>query len=120
MGNIKALYRCLPVHIKTLLIISNGWLVGGAIPNLLTSGISKLNDFDIIVPDGGDFQNGLLYLHPHIKNLTVNTYGGLKITLDDDTLIDIWVEELSHFISVAKNCEYVFNLKSQTLLKNEK
>lgn len=104
-------YLGLPSRIRTILILSEGWLVGKAIEQILDGSAPK--DYDIIVPDRQKFHNTINHLLAY-SSPKFNSWGGLKF---DD--VDIWNEELDHFI---KNCSYkswVYNLSKSVLLKNE-
>ncbi len=109
----KEIYNNLPQKIKTLLLISEGWLVGSAPEKLLNSEIPK--DYDIIVPSRELFQLTCCLFKN--EKIDINTFGGIKIQIND-LLIDIWCEELGHFIMTSTGCNYAFNLKRSKLFKN--
>jgi hypothetical protein len=110
--NKKTIYQNLPSPVKTLLIQSQGWLVGSA-PYKLMSG-EQPKDYDIVVPNRELFQTTLMTL-PDV-DLKLNTFGGMKIV--SDITIDIWCEELDHFLSYASPFAYAYNLKRQILISN--
>lgn len=117
---IKTFYRSLPSFVKSLLVTSEGWIVGKSITQIFNN--ETVNDFDIIVPDRECFQKVVLQLAGYDDcTIQVNSYGGIKATFayddSDDSIIDIWCEELSHFLMNANNIDYIFNYKKQLLLK---
>jgi hypothetical protein len=109
-------YKKLPTIINTTLISSHGWLVGSSIDKILSG--DKVRDYDIIVPDAQLYQQTVLFLQELVGEPKINTCGGLKFTLPD-LEIDIWPEELSHFLLNTTSVKYVFNFKKQLLLKVE-
>lgn len=111
----KTFYKQLPIEIRSLLLISEGWLVGSSINALIEN--KPVNDYDIVVPNRELFQNALLYLKT-LGEITVTTFGGNKVTTDK-LVIDIWCEELGHFLQSSLNQTYIFNLRSQLLLKSQ-
>lgn len=115
---IGRLYRKLPEAIKSVLLTSEGWLVGGSIESLIND--KAANDYDIIVPDRELFQTVTKQLTSLTgTGVSINSFGGLKITLENGLKIDIWCEELDHFLKNAKKFTYLFNFKKNILLKNE-
>lgn len=106
------LYKNLPIEIKRILLISEGWLVGSAPEKLLNDEVPR--DYDIVVPSAELFQlTCTLFAEYEVK---INTFGGLKIKMGEIE-VDVWVEELGHFIISALKCGYIYNLKSAKLLK---
>lgn len=110
--NTKEVYRALPEAIKSVLILSDGWLVGGAITDILDG--KKPTDYDIVVPPD-NYQIATLYLAPF--PFKFNSFGGLKFSGPDYEL-DIWPEEIGHFINTAHKFTYAFNLKNAKFIKN--
>jgi hypothetical protein len=108
-------YHKLPDLIKSVLLVSEGWLVGSAIGNLIEDKIPK--DYDIIVPDRERFQTVCKQLSS-LGTINFNSYGGIKYE-DDKLIIDIWCEELDHFLKNAGLVTYVFNYKKCIVLKKE-
>lgn len=106
------IYKNIPVEVKDILITTEGWLVGNSPQNLIEGTIPK--DYDIIVPSREKFQNSMLMLHGF--DYGFNTYGGLKFQLDE-IKIDIWCEELSHFLLNANKVGFIYNMKRNILLK---
>lgn len=111
----KTFYKLLPAEVKTILIISEGWLVGSSIKSLLEG--STVNDYDIVIPNRENFQNGLLYLKG-LGMIEITTFGAMRLKTCNIT-IDIWCEELGHFLQNSLEYTYIFNLTKQILLKKE-
>ena len=113
----STIYQNLPYFIKSILLISEGWLVGGAPKNLLEG--TKPRNWDIIVPSRELFQmvNTALASYEDMQS-KVNSFGGIKYW-DGEVSIDVWCEELDHFLKTANKKDYVYNLKRQLLLKVE-
>ena len=104
------------IFIKPALLISEGWLIGNSVKNILED--KNPTDFDIIVPSRENFQKVVSYLNS-IKNPIINSNGGLKYILEYKTVtlvIDIWCEELSHFLLNSNNINYIYNLKRNLLI----
>lgn len=114
MINIKKVYINLPEEIKNILLLSEGWLVGGSLRDILINEIHP-KDYDILVPSRELFQLTCSTLRNY--PVKFNTFGGLKVQLPCGEL-DIWVEELDHFIITANVFEYAYNLKRSKLIKN--
>lgn len=108
------IYKNLPEVIKTVLLSSEGWLVGKSIEQLLTK---EVKDYDIIVPNR-ELYYKTINLLKSFYNYDFNNYGGVKFK-DSDLQIDIWCEELDHFLLSANYVNYIFNFKKQILLKND-
>ncbi len=111
MNREQKVYENLDPKIKSVLNLTNGWLVGNAVFDILTD--RKPDDYDIVV-NSPEF-------HTIIKSLTVtykftiNNYGGFKFYIDDFVL-DVWTEDLSHFLLAALNFNYAYNFKSRLLI----
>lgn len=114
MTNIKRVYSKLPEEIKNVLFISEGWLVGGSIRDILIHEAHP-KDYDILVPSRELFQVVCSTLKQY--PIKINTFGGLKVQLPYAEL-DIWIEELSHFITTATVFDYAYNLRRNKLIKN--
>lgn len=110
----KVFYKLLPTEIKTILIISEGWLVGSSIQSLLDG--KAVSDYDIVIPNRENFQNALLYLKG-LGKVEITTFGGMK-SKTDKMIIDIWCEELGHFLQNSLSQTYIFNLTKQMLFKS--
>lgn len=108
-------YTDLDKQIKGILLITEGWLVGNAVNHIINN--EEVNDYDIIVPSRELFQKYVL-LASSSYPLTINNYGGVKILIDNDIKIDIWCEELSHFIGSSNRLTYLYNHKRNILLEN--
>lgn len=114
MDDRTIIYTKIPKKIKTLLINGEGWLVGGSCNSILNGNIPK--DYDIIIPDRELYHRLLIFLGNEEYTMTLNTFGGCKVTIDDIE-VDLWCEELSHFLLNANKVNYIFNLKKVMLLK---
>lgn len=113
-SNKAAIYYRLPKPIKALLLISEGWLVGSAPQKLINAEEPK--DFDILVESKELYQIACASANEWM--VSVNTFGGLKLSLNGYS-VDIWCEDLGHFLGLASKFDYVFNLKRSKLIKNE-
>lgn len=110
------LYNQLPQVIKSLLIASEGWLVGSSIVTTIL-GKESPKDYDIIVSSRELFQIGCKILALLEFSVSVNTFGGIKFKKDNIS-IDIWCEELSHYLRNRNTSKGpVYNLKSQILIE---
>lgn len=111
------IYKNMPVIIRQLLIITEGWLVGSSVENL-QHGLHQ-GDFDVIVEDRELFMRGVQYLTAHRWKVISNTYGGLKFYDEAGPSLDIWSESLHHFLlNRSKNKDMsLFNLKKMVLIK---
>jgi len=110
----KNFYRKLPELIKSILITSEGWLVGTSISQILES--KNVTDYDIIVPDRELFQIVTKQLSVDF-DCEINSYGGLKFIGEDGTVVDIWCEELGHFLMTANSIKYIYNHKRQIIIE---
>jgi hypothetical protein len=117
MANNNKIYRGLPKVISSILITSKGWLVGSSIRQILNGETPR--DFDIIVSNGDDFQNTVMFLRDMATSYKINTCGGLKFDLNG-LEVDIWVEDLEHFMRSASSFDYIYSFRQQLLLKLEK
>ena len=111
----KEFYRLLPPAIQSILLTSEGWLVGGAVDTILKGEVPE--DFDIIVPDINKYNLTIKQIHSYDPVIEINSYGGLKITADDGATLDIWPEELGHFLISANQVGHIYNHKRQILIK---
>ena len=110
------LYRKLPEIIQSALLVSEGWLVGSSIGQILEE--KKVNDFDIIVPNPNLYIITCKWLQTLSTDSRVNSFGGMKFELPGNIDIDIWPEELDHFLKNANKLEYFYSMKKNILLKN--
>lgn len=109
----KSLYRALPETIKNILIVSDGWLAGSSVENIING--NPIVDYDIAVPyDKWQDTIVMLKTEPFI----LNTFGGFKFNLDG-LEIDIWPQDTDGFLKRAKPLTYMYNLKNQILIKND-
>ena len=110
----KIVYTNLPEEIKGFLLITQGWLVGNSIKDIIDCNTPK--DYDIIIPNRELFQV-ITKNWTNSYTFKINTFGGIKITIGE-IVIDFWCEELSHFLSTANKVSYLYNLKHNILLEN--
>lgn len=110
------IYRKLPQEIKTVLLASEGWLVGGACKDIITGDIPK--DYDIIVDDINKIGMTNKVLMEMSDGVKLNNYGGLKYSLKSGRSVDIWCEGLSHYLLNANEVSFLFNLYRAILLEN--
>lgn len=119
------LYKELPGIVKSILLNTSGFLVGGSIQELVEGIESK--DYDILVPDREQYMSIIRILNPISDKIELNTFGGLKfsfvyedtknIDIDRIIVVDIWCEELSHFLSVTTKVDYIYNMKKAQLIQ---
>lgn len=109
----STVYNKLPTEIKGILLSSKGWLVGRSIENLINGQEPK--DFDIII-DANNYINIFYIIKEYYTGF--NTYGGYRLDVKG-YIVDIWVEDLEHFLLVANNFTYAYNLRKNILLKNQ-
>lgn len=111
------LHRKFPDIVKSALLCSEGWVVGGAIDAMLMD--ETVRDYDIVVPSRELYQVTVLNLKAcGDAKCELNSYGGLKFTFKDVT-IDIWCEELGHFLMSTNRLSSIYNYKRQILLMLE-
>lgn len=113
--NNKDFYHKLPNIVKSTLLVSEGWLIGSSIINTLEG--KPVKDYDIIVPNRELFQLTLSQLRNQ-GAININSFGGVKFE-NDVAQIDIWPEELDHFLKHVNEVTYIFNYKKNILFKNE-
>lgn len=107
-------YESLPNLIKSILLTSEGWLVGSGPENMIYGGHTR--DYDILVPSRELYQITCAQLRTYDPKVSLNTFGGLKFKLNN-LEIDLWPEELGHFIMTAIKCKYAYNLKRSKLIE---
>lgn len=105
----------LPQIVKAALLVSEGWLVGSTPINILAD--QKTTDYDILVPDRERYQIVVKFLSTHSQP-TVNSCGGLKFIISGEK-IDIWCEELDHYISSGAIVEYMYKFKGNILIHKD-
>jgi len=113
---IKQIYNALPIDVRRILILGNGWLIGSAPENIILK--KPVKDYDIIVPLGSDLQAISLYLQASGFAHTFNTFGGLKFS-KEDIVVDVWVESLDHLIFSASYLNHAVNLKHYKIITLE-
>lgn len=99
------LLKSLPLHIRSFLKLTNGWLVGKALENIYLSSIPK--DYDIIIPDRDRYAETLAYMNV-MYDLECNNFGGFSFIMKD-TKVEIWCQELSDYLITSKRLGYVCN-----------
>lgn len=109
----KNLYNKLDLTIKSILLISEGWLVGGSIKELMEGKTPK--DFDIVVPDPLLWMKLISY-GSGLSKIKPNSYGGIKFWINGIEY-DTWSETLDHFLINSKDSEYIYNFKRNLLYK---
>tara|TARA_R110000824_G_scaffold291588_1_gene480082 strand:+ start:4449 stop:4796 length:348 start_codon:yes stop_codon:yes gene_type:complete len=114
MNKKDIVYRELNSAIKGILLITEGWLVGNSLHSIIHG--NEVTDYDIIVPSRELFQK-YIYLISSRFVFSINSYGGIKIDMGDFK-IDMWCEELSHFIESSNKITYLYNHKRYVLLEN--
>lgn len=110
----KLVYNSLPDCIKSILIISDGWLVGSAVEKLLAKEDPK--DYDIIIPSRENYQVTSTAIKSYLKG--VNTFGGLKYEFPDGIVVDMWPEELDHYLASASTRLSIYKLRGGILLQH--
>lgn len=111
----NVIYQDLPIKIKSILLLSEGWLVGSAPEKV--SNKETPNDYDIIVPNRDKFLTSIQVLSKdYPTSYTFNTYGGVKFQVDDLS-VDIWCETLESAIRTHRHIPYAYNMKINKLLK---
>lgn len=113
----KHKYWNLPKELRTILQISDGWLVGSS-PIVLTKELdgTPIRDYDIAVSDPESFQNVVLHLERYKHE--INSKGGLKFILPDFK-VDIWLQNIERFIRVADSMDYIYHFNTQTLIQRK-
>lgn len=108
------LYKNLDVRVKNILLMSEGWLVGNSINNIINN--EEIKDYDIIIPNRDLYHKTLFLINTNYQ-ISINSYGGVKLEINGLSF-DIWCEELSHFIETSKRITYLYNYKRNILLKS--
>lgn len=127
MNIIKKLRNTIPMPVKSILLNSNGWLVGSSIKHTLED--LPIKDYDILVTDRDLFQNTIRLL-ANSYTFRLNSRGGMNFTIDSigydkfgqelpPIFVDIWCADLSSFLTNSTIVTYLFNLNKLILLKNE-
>ena len=108
------IYKGLPSIIKAILSTSEGWLIGSA-PYMLSEGLTP-KDYDIIIENREIYQKTIKLMDCTEYDISVNSFGGLKFK-NHELEIDIWCEELGHFLTNSTQENYLFSIKGLKLLK---
>lgn len=108
------IYNNLPQLIKAVLLNSYGWLVGSS-PSLLMNG-NNPKDYDIIVENREHYQDVIKFLSVSGMKTNINSFGGLKFT-NEEIEIDIWCEELGHYLLNGRQVGYIYCLRGDKLLQ---
>jgi hypothetical protein len=112
----KKIYKELPIYIKSILLNNSGYLVGSAISRMIKGEIIK--DYDIIIPDREMYMAAVRSLTSISRaEHQINTFGGMKFYVGEAVVIDIWCEELDHFITNATKQDYIYNMKRSLLIQ---
>lgn len=111
----KELYKALPHPIKTVLINSEGWLVGTSIATIYEGGQPK--DYDIIVEDPQLFAKTVAFLNNVTFDNSINTFGGIKFKISEDISVDIWCEKLGHFLQNCSYFTFAYSLTKSKLIR---
>jgi hypothetical protein len=101
----------IPDIIKTILITSNGWLVGSSVKNIMENKTPK--DYDIIV-NAKAFSSCLAFFRHH--GVSINHYGGIDFNIKD-LKIQIWISSLEKYLIMAKKWTYAYNAKNKILIQ---
>lgn len=110
----KIVYNALPREVRSVLVITEGWLVGGAITSINLGHEPK--DYDIIVPNPENFRKLLTTVD--VDKLTINSFGGVKFEVNG-IFIDMWVESLDNFLLVTNGSKYVYNITRNLLYESK-
>ena len=116
MGLKIKIYQNIDVRVKKILLLTEGWLVGNAINSIIKD--DTVNDYDIIVSDRELFHKIVFFNMGDTKKIEINSYGGIKLNFGD-VKVDLWCEELSHFLINSNKVTFLFNYKKNMLLKNK-
>lgn len=107
-------YITIPSGIRSLLIISDGWLVGGAIKDIINKEVPK--DYDIIIPSE-NWAAAISFIGQ--GDIVFNRFGGLKFNLGLSE-VDMWPDNLESYIRNAGKACYAFNMKKNILIETSK
>ncbi len=113
------IYDNMPQLIKGTLLISEGWLVGGAVTDL--SREEEPHDYDIIVENPRLYQRASEYLRTFGMDMDLNSFGGLKFCSKGKEIeIDMWVCSVGDFfVNRKKNNHPAYSLTHGILLYSE-
>ena len=116
----KPKYWNLPKEIRTILKISDGWLVGSSAKVLIEDPKDKEDiprDYDIIVTDYNKYQDVILHLEKNEHE--INSCGGLKFKVVGRK-VDIWPDNLENFIKKSTRLTYCYHFNTQTIMEKMK
>lgn len=111
----KIIYERLPQFIKAILVQSYGWLVGST-PEAFLNGAAIIKDYDILVEDKNLYQDVVKMLSASGFQHEFNSFGGNKFT-NDKFEIDIWCEDLGHFLQNSTQAGYIYHLRRSRILQ---
>lgn len=112
----KKIYANLPQDVKDILFLSEGYLVGSSVRNILED-VKEIKDYDILVTDPLLFRKVCATYKNEMEG--INTFGGIKLQLSEGSQVDIWCDALEAFLTYSSTYYYVYSLKNNTLFKNE-
>ena len=78
----------------------------------------EVKDYDILVPSREKYQIICKMLFGLADQAIINTFGGMKYIFSNGLNIDIWPEELDHFLKNGNKLQYFYNMKKNIMLKN--
>lgn len=103
----KNIYKELPIEVKKILNLTEGWLIGGSLRDS-----TKIKDYDIIITKPENLQKLFLGIHP--TDLSINSFGGFKFKYHDIEF-NVWIDSVDNVIARTK---YALNLKQGVLIEN--
>lgn len=83
----------LPMPVRSFLN-QGGYLVGSAVQWVLYGGRSTPRDYDIIIPLH-KWHDASRLIPP---GSVANSFGGFKLQLDGELVIDVWGEDVDHYL----------------------
>lgn len=104
--------RALPILVGKLTQFCDAWIVGSAAdPDV---DFSAVRDFDIAVPFGSWHLAASLIP----ATATPNSFGGWKCE-SEGAIVDVWPQDLTHFVTNHVSSPYLFHPRSGTRLMKE-
>lgn len=115
----KYKYWNLPKEVRTILAISDGWLVGSAASCGINDENTSPKDFDVICTDYNRYQQAVLHLEK--CKVEINSCGGLKFHVvsvgnPNGYKIDLWPQDLDAFIKNTTKLDYAYHFNTQTVI----
>jgi hypothetical protein len=114
----KTVYDALPDIIKGALITSEGYLVGGALRDMVNGDRPK--DFDIIVPYH-KWKYLVIFFKHQGAHFALNTFGGHKYRVPDGCggyiFVDAWPEEVGSYLKTLGRSEYLYSVSNNVFIK---